>query len=215
MIMDIDIAPYVERLSAVYDEIDREYDETARFYDNFSCAGCEDNCCQTVFYHHTLIENLYLIEGFEGLAHEKKKASVEMASDYLVELSTHPFDDSDLSLMCPLNVDGLCILFRYRPLICRIHGLPGTLSSMRKGDQHWEGCGRFETRHGKSISREIDRTPFYTKIASIEGDLRKEMVFVQKYKKTIAEMILDQTKDEITLTKKMGPEDFHKDSHIL
>jgi len=213
--MDIDIAPYFERLAEVYSEIDAEYDRVAKEYDNFSCQGCEDNCCVTVFYHYTLIESLYFMEGFEALPEEKKKESIGRAEEYVKELGNHPFAETGLSIMCPVNYDGLCAVYEHRPMICRIHGLPGVLHSPQKGTQKWEGCDRFKKLHGGNITHEVDRTAFYTRIAFIERDLRQEMVFMQKYKKTIAEMIVDQTRDEITLIKKMGPGDFHKDSHIL
>lgn len=212
--MDIDISPYLNRLSEVYDEIDHEYEKAARHYGNFSCEGCEDNCCRTVFYHYTLIENFFLVEGFGRLPDDEKKEIIRRAHDYVKSLSEKPFGETGLSIMCPLNVDGPCALYKNRPLICRIHGLPAVLESPRKGTQRWEGCRRFKET-GRNISHEIDRTKFYSLIAFIEGDLRKNMVFFQKYKKTIAEMIVDQTKDDVTLVKKMGPEDFHKDSHII
>ena len=213
--MDIDISPYFDRLAPAYKEIDTEYDKVAKHYGSFSCESCEENCCVTVFYHYTLIENLYFIEGFEALPENKRKESIKKAEDYVKELADHPFGETELTIMCPVNFDGQCIVYENRPLICRIHGLPGVLHSPRKGEQKWEGCSRFTSMHGDSITREIDRTAFYSSVAFIERDLREEMVFTQKVKKTIAEMIVDQTKDEITLIKKMGPEDFHKDSHII
>ena len=44
--------------------------------------------------------------------------------------------------------------------------------------------------HGDKVDFEIDRTAFYTRMASLERELREEMVFFQKNKKTIAEMII-------------------------
>ncbi len=213
--MDIDISPYFDRLAEAYKKIDDDYDKVAKHYDDFSCEGCEDNCCVTVFFHYTLIENLYFMEGFEGLPEDKQKKAIQKARDYMKELVEHPFGETELSIMCPANFDGQCVAYEHRPLICRIHGLPGVLHSPRKGVQKWEGCSGFVKKHGDSVTEEMDRTVFYSDIAFIERDLREEMVFVQKLKKTIAEMIVDQTKDEITLMKKMGPEDFHKDSHII
>ncbi|GBD98630.1 hypothetical protein BMS3Abin07_00654 [bacterium BMS3Abin07] len=206
--MDIDISPYLNRLAGVYKEIDNEYERVAGLYDNFSCEGCENNCCDTVLYHHTLIENLFLIEGFGEIDDDRKKEIISRAKDYVKELSKRPFDMTGLSIMCPMNFNGLCSIYEYRPLICRIHGLPAMLKSPQGGVQHWKGCLRFQDMHGQNISHEIDRTPFYTKIAFIEGDLRKEMVFMPNHKKTIADMVIDQTKDEIPLIKRLNPSDF-------
>ncbi|UCG78834.1 MAG: YkgJ family cysteine cluster protein [Nitrospirota bacterium] len=212
--MDVDVAQYLGRLAKIYGEIGQEYDKAAGKYGGFSCEGCTDNCCTTVFHHHTLIENLYLIEGFEGLDVKKKEEAVIRAKKYVEELSDHPFDMTELSIMCPLNVEGKCEAYEYRPLICRIHGMPGILHSP-KGTKEFDGCPVFMEQHGNSISHRIDRTSFYTDIAFIERDLREEMVFTEKHRKTIAEMIVDYTRDEITLSKRLRPEDFHKDSHII
>ncbi len=212
--MDIDISKYLDELASIYKDIDRAYDEGAEHYEGFSCEGCMDNCCKNVFYHYTLIENLYFIEGFLDLPDDISEQGIGKAKDYVKVLGKNPFKEIQLSMMCPMNFEEKCEIYEHRPLICRIHGLPAVLYSP-KGTQKWEGCWRFGEQHGDRIDFEIDRTAFYTRLASLERDLREEMSFMQKHKKTIAEMIVDLTKDEITVVKKISPGDFHKDSHII
>ena len=60
-----------EELMDLYHKMDRRYDEAARHY-GFVCSGCEENCCQTKFYHHTYLEYLYLKEGFNTLSKDLK-----------------------------------------------------------------------------------------------------------------------------------------------
>lgn len=191
MKLDIDISNYLEELYGVYREIDSAYNEVARQY-NFSCEGCEDNCCRTVFYHYSLIEYFGVLEGFDSLPEDKKKEALQRAREYVAELNRMRTKETEMKRMCPLNFEGLCIIYEYRPLICRIHGVPGVLKHPVKGTRLFGGCRRFEQLHGNENATRIDRTEFYTKIATIETRLRSEMDYMLKFQKTIAEMILNR-----------------------
>ncbi len=210
--MSIDLSSYLEKLSEIYDSIDREYEALQEHYNHFSCEGCDDNCCTTVFFHYTLTEYLFLVEGLEAMDKGRFDFVLQTAKAYQKEFLKNPYEYESLRIMCPLNIEGLCILYKHRPLICRIHGLPGFLESPKKGKQHWSGCLRFRHIHGEDTERAIDRTPFYTQIATLEGQVRRELVFFQKYKKTIAEMIIDFSNDEITHVKRSSPGDFIKEN---
>ncbi len=193
--MDINIAAYLNKLSEIFKEIDKEYENTQKLYNNFSCSECNENCCTTVFYHYTLLENFYLLEGLRMIEPEKMITIRERAESYYNELVKNQFEFTSLKIMCPLNFDNLCCIYEYRPLICRIHGLPGILHTPHRGKHQWQGCKRFKELYGEEIYLYINRTPYYTKIATLEGQLKKELVFQHKYKKTITEMILDYAKD--------------------
>ncbi len=215
MSIDVDSTPYLEKLSEIFKTLDREYAEAQKHYEDFSCEGCGDNCCTTVFYHHTLVENLLLIEGLSALGEDTLSSVVEGAKAYHKEVVKHPLDTYSLKLMCPLNVNGLCILYEHRPLICRVHGVPGILSSMSRGRQEFQGCKRFQELHGTENDYLIDRTPMYTQIATLEGQLKTHLGYPQKTRKTIAEMIVEQSEEDIPFIKQISPRDFHKDSHII
>ncbi|RME64663.1 MAG: hypothetical protein D6778_07565, partial [Nitrospirae bacterium] len=86
MKLEIDIANYLEELYGVYRDIDRAYQDVAQRY-NFSCDGCEDNCCTTVFYHYSLIEYFGVLEGFDALPEGKKTEALKRAKEYVAELN--------------------------------------------------------------------------------------------------------------------------------
>lgn len=179
---------FLQRLADIYSDIDEAYSDAQAHY-NFSCEGCADNCCATKFHHHTIIEELYLAEGLKKLGEDKKKNLISRAED-VIEI--HNSSAEDVRAMCPLNENGLCSPYEYRPMICRIHGLPYELFrnfKMETGD----GCYRFITEK-KNAAKDfrINRTAFYLDIAQIEREVREKLNFTGKYKKTTAEMILNR-----------------------
>ena len=168
--------------------MDKKYQEAADYY-NFHCTGCEDNCCFTRFYHHTLLEYLYIMEGYNILDHEKQVEVKYRALE--VCRKTELADEKGITelLMCPLNFDGLCLIYDYRPMICRLHGIPHELQRPGQSALYAPGCDAF-TRHcqGKEHFK-FDRTPFYIEVAELEKELKKAAGMPQKIKMTIAQMI--------------------------
>ncbi len=189
---EFDASRYLEELYEIYRQIDERYQEVASIY-GFSCEGCEDNCCQTVFYHYTLIEYFALLEGFDRLPQKQQEESLRRAKAYIDQLNRYRQKETEIRLMCPLNQDGLCTVYQHRPLICRVHGLPGILRHPRKGRQVFEGCNRFQSLHQRREDLLIDRTPYFTRIATLESRLRTEMDYMLRFRKTVAEMIYDRS----------------------
>jgi hypothetical protein len=91
--------------------------------------------------------------------------------------------------MCPLNFDGRCILYSYRPMICRLHGIPHEFQTSNHKVIHAPGCDAFTGQHGDAEYFNFDRTPFYTQMARLESELKQAMGNGNKLKMTIAEMI--------------------------
>ena len=181
---------FFERLRAVYDSMEEAYDEAALHY-GFTCEGCTDNCCTQRFFHHTLSEYLYLMEGMKTLDDERRAEVLTLAK---VVTDTYPREleaGEILPLMCPLNFGGLCALYEYRPMICRAHGLPHRFQRPDGKNIEGGGCHRFEAEHLVTVY--IDRTEFYRGLAELERDLRAELGFTGRYKKTTAQMLLDMT----------------------
>ncbi len=189
--VDLDIGKFLEQLYGVYSEIDAAYDESAQYY-NFSCEGCEQNCCDTVFYHYTLIEFFGLLDGFDALPEDIQARSLQRAREYVKELNRFRGKEQNVKILCPLNYDGLCAVYEHRPLICRVHGLPGSFRHPSKGLKTFTGCRRFEETNKMERTNAIDRTAFYTRIATLESQVRREMDYLMKFQKTIAEMLLDR-----------------------
>lgn len=92
--------------------------------------------------------------------------------------------------MCPLNFDGLCVLYPYRPMICRLHGIPHELQPPGQGKILNVGCRDFEKRNSTRMHVPFDRTPFYTKMAGLEKEFRQQAGTTQKIKMTVSQMIV-------------------------
>jgi len=177
---------YSQRLSDIYGAIDNAYGKAQRHY-GFSCKGCADNCCATKFHHHTLVEELFLAEGLKKLGRDKL-GEIALRAKNVAE--AHNSSPEDIRIMCPLNENGLCIPYEYRPMICRIHGVPYELFRNFKME-YGDGCYRFITeKENAAKDFRIKRTEFYLDIAMLEKEIRERLNFTGRYKKTTAEMIL-------------------------
>jgi hypothetical protein len=93
-------------------------------------------------------------------------------------------------LMCPLNFDELCILYSYRPMICRLHGIPHELQKPGQNPVCGPGCETFDHRCGHKGYFKFDRTPFYRQLAMLEQEVKQALGVTEKFKITIAEMII-------------------------
>lgn len=174
--------------------MDAAYEDVASSY-GLACGGCADNCCTQLFHHRTQIEFLYLYEGF-------KKADSAL-KDWMLR-GAREFEDYHLKgadagppPICPVNSGGLCSLYEFRPMICRLHGLPHefTMPDGKKvGGGGCLGLGSGSTE-GAEPSPLLDRTPFYTGLADIERSLRKIAGHPGGCKRTTARMLMEMEKD--------------------
>lgn len=170
--------------------MDSRYAEVAGRY-GFVCRGCRDNCCITRFTHHTWIEYHYLLSGFESIDEVRKK-KVRRRADTVTDIMRMA-DARGLPVreMCPLNVDGRCVLYSHRPMICRLHGLPHELHPPGQDLRKHPGCEAFYDRCGLSGYIRFDRTPFYMELSNLERNLRGSLGITRKIKMTIAQMLAD------------------------
>lgn len=184
------IPTYAEKLKTIYGSIDRAYAEAAGFY-HFNCQDCPDNCCSTYFFHYTISEYFCLLQGFWALEEDMKREIRDRATKMCDPRKRGTY-------LCPLNLRGRCLLYPYRTMICRLHGLPFEVQRPDGQREAGPGCGQFEQeRTLKGLPyRKIDRTPFYTDLANLEREIRIEVAYFQRFKKTIAEMIRDGGKEE-------------------
>ena len=169
--------------------MDLKYSEAAAYY-GFNCTGCEDNCCLTRFYHHTVLEYLYIISGFNNLdigkQNEIKARTLKVRRTFI----SADRKGKQLRQMCPLNLDGKCILYSNRPMICRLHGIPHELHSPGRDITYGSGCEAFSKQFGEKDYYRFDRTPFYIKMASLERDLKQAAGITMKVKMTVADMLV-------------------------
>ena len=180
---------YLPRIKELYSAMDAAYADVSSAYD-FSCEGCGDNCCTQRFHHHTLAEYIYLSEGLSRADDELiekilRRARVAVGT-YMAEAEAGKI----LPVMCPVNENGLCSLYEWRPMICRMHGLPHSFTKPDGEVVTAGGCEKLNNSVG-GISARVDRTPFYSRLAEIEKGLRTELNFRGRYAKTTAEMLMD------------------------
>ncbi len=182
---------FSDKISALFRKMDEDYAAAAERY-GFICTGCTESCCQTLFYHHTLIEYTYLHAGLQTLETEDRRIIRDRALNAVSRTVNQPAGP----VMCPLNQDGRCRLYDYRPMICRLHGLPHELHHPVKGICRSPGCHEFEAHHAGKPYVPFDRTPLYRQLAELETSFRQETGFCEKIKMTITEMIIHDEKKE-------------------
>ncbi len=183
------VPDWFDRIAAVYAQMDTAYD-TAAAHDGFVCTGCEDNCCQTRFRHHTLIEYAYLRHGFEGLDAGLRRRVAERAVVYREALQEAESRQAPFRHWCPLNRRGRCILYGFRPMICRLHGLPHILHHPARGLIRGTGCHVYEQAHRPAAARPLDRSGIYQRLARLEQVVRQATRFQAPVRMTVADMIL-------------------------
>lgn len=182
------VIPFRDFLEQIYREMDRAFDQVAAQL-GFVCNGCEQNCCRSRFYHYTYLEYLYLYEGFSRLEPVQRE-SVRQNAVSMCWAEQSEEDQVRNNRMCPLNANNRCGLYPYRPMICRLHGIPYQLQRPGKDAVLGPGCEAFEQQRSSRSSTLLDRTPFYRQLAELEHKFKEEVVLGQKFKMTISEMIL-------------------------
>ncbi|MFC1826128.1 hypothetical protein ACFLYZ_01890 [Thermodesulfobacteriota bacterium] len=182
-------APFLSRLQALYAAMDRNYKEAADYY-GFNCTGCEDSCCLTRFYHHTLLEYFYIYEGFKTLGQNKQNKIKQKAAQVCRQTELADEKGQPVRLMCPLNGNGLCLLYAFRPMICRLFGIPHELQQSGAEAEYRPGCAAFSEQCLQKDYFKFDRTPFFRKMAKLEMELKRTVGITQKVKLTVADMFV-------------------------
>ena len=188
----IDTPKHFLPLTQLYNDMDNDWGRVADLYD-FQCTGCTDNCCLSLFFHHTYVEAAFIKHGIKMLSKEEQKKIINNAQNYCTQTFGAGVNGTAPPVSqkspCPLLLNGQCRLYEFRPMICRMHGLPHELHRPGHGILKGPGCkaGQFE-RHPYIP---FDRTPFYSRMAGIELAFRNLAGKTGKVKKTIAQIIVD------------------------
>lgn len=161
----------IPRLSELNAAIDNTYSEMSRDV-GFTCEGCDGiKCCTVDLRLHTHIEMLYLRRGFKTLDQSAQEAVLGRSRAVTEAKKTDPCGEYR-DCVCALNVNGLCILYLYRPMICRLAGIPHNIQRPDGQIMHSGGCGRYKTDiQGNFPAVSLDRTVFYRKLAEIEIEM--------------------------------------------
>lgn len=183
-----------ERLREIYQAMEEEYDEVARRLE-FSCKGCPDNCCDSYFLHYTYVEWIYLWQGMRQLPLQKQQEILDRAHRVVRQYADELAQERRPVVMCPLNEDGLCVLYPFRLLVCRTHGVPATMTRPDGRRLAFPGCFRCQkiTSERESEARTIpmvERTPLLRQLALLENELVLDLRDrCPKIRMTIAEML--------------------------
>jgi hypothetical protein len=180
-----------EKIAVLYARMEQAYDIVAQQLD-FSCAGCTDNCCDSYFLHHTYVEWAYLWEGLSALPGERRRLLLERAAAYAAACHETLAREERPQVMCPLNEEGRCSLYHHRLMICRLHGVPSSLTFPNGRAEKFPGCFRCqEIVAGRVAVPAVERAPLLRELAALERELLGEQqTIMPRVKKTIADMIL-------------------------
>lgn len=179
------------QIADLYDRMEKAYDIVASQLD-FACDGCPDNCCDSYFQHHTYVEWAYLWVGLMELEPARRKGMENRAAEYAAACEAALARGERPQVMCPLNEAGRCGLYRHRLMICRMHGVPSSLTFPNGKTQKFPGCFRCqELVAGRPAAPTVERASLFRELVALEQELLGENQGVlPKVKKTIADMIL-------------------------
>ena len=179
------------KIAAIYERMAKAYDIVATQLD-FSCEGCPDNCCDSFFQHHTYIEWAYLWEGLNALPADKLAAIKERATEYAAATERAKQKDEHPRMMCPLIDDGLCGLYQHRLMICRLHGVPSSITFPNGQVKKFPGCFRCQEIKGeREVVPMVERASLLRDLALLEKEFMGDNLGqMPKVKKTIADMII-------------------------
>ncbi len=196
VITDVDLKPFLDELESLFLSMNEKYDEAACHY-GFHCHGCDDNCCMTLFHHHTYVEFFFLKKGLESLSPELRNTIYNRALEVSGTIPECSTKTEPAGTMCPANIGGKCAVYYYRPMICRLHGIPSewTFPSATGANRTVvsSGCEEFVRRCTKKNYYKFDRTPFYNRMARLEHELKGHFGLNKKIKMTVAEIIACET----------------------
>jgi len=180
-----------KKIAELYARMEEAYDEVAQAL-AFSCEGCPDNCCDSFFLHHTYVEWAYLWEGLNSLPQERLAELTERAAHYVTESEIMLARGERPVVMCPLNDNGLCSVYSHRLMICRMHGVPSSLTRPDGKKLQFPGCFRCQEMVGdREDVPTVDRTDMYKELVALETALlgaRRHIL--PRVKLTIAQMIV-------------------------
>lgn len=184
-----DQADAIRQLHNAYVAMDASYTTAANAY-GFECQGCDDSCCLTRFYHHTLVEVVGLFSGYLALPKDQRHRVTQHAKDYCRAVTEDERHNRRTRHLCPLNRDTQCLLYRQRPMICRLHGIPHVMRHPYKGLITGTGCHIFEATCQPGNGSPLDRTPHYIALANLEKSLRAATGMETPVHLTVAQMII-------------------------
>ena len=157
-----------------------------------SCRRCTDNCCTSYFQHHTYIEWAYLWKGIESRPDNKQREFKKRAVEYVRQSRALLAQGLRPRIMCPLNDNGLCQLYEYRLMICRMYGVPNSFVRPDGKKMEFPGCFRCQGLYSHLEEVPVlDRTDFYRDLAFLEmAFVGPKIKALPRVNLTLAEMVV-------------------------
>ncbi len=180
-----------KRLADLYYRMGQAYEQVAEEV-GLACADCPDNCCTSYFQHHTRLEWAYFIKGLSEAEQDLRQRIADRAVDYVEHARNDIGRGRTPDIMCPVNEDGLCMLYDYRLMICRLHGVPTVHTRPDSQVLAFPGCFRVQERTGSTQDyARLDRTVFYQELAALErAFVGPKIAVLPRVNLTLAEMII-------------------------
>ena len=135
----------LDRYLQLLEEVDAWFNQCLELVgcSSIACSSGCTGCCRGLF-DITLLDAFLLKTGFDGLENDIRKAVLAKAEDRLFRIRAEwpdfnaPFllnyrpeaewgmvmPDEDETPCLLLDDQGRCLLYRFRPMTCRLHGLP-------------------------------------------------------------------------------------------
>lgn len=162
----------IPRLTELYRQIDDQYREIAETI-GLTCVGCDGvRCCTVDLMLHTFMEMHYVRRGFDTLDSELQREVLIRSRAMKAAKDADPYGEAYRNAVCALNVEGRCVLYEYRPMICRLAGIPHII--VRPDGKRLEsgGCSQYTEQISQAHSDvRIDRTHYYRAMAEMEMDM--------------------------------------------
>jgi len=183
--------PMAQQMEDLYARMEASYDEVADKV-QLSCRGCPDNCCDSYFLHHTYIEWSYLWCGIKELEKHRQEEVFQRARDYVLAAEKALGRNNRPQIMCPLNEEGLCRVYKHRLMVCRTHGVPAVLVRPDGRKLEFPGCFRSQEKVARGDRvLPMERTSLLLELARLEKEfLNNRRHLYPKVRLTIAEMIV-------------------------
>ena len=184
-----------EQVAAVYEDMEKAYDEVATLL-KLSCNGCPDNCCDSYFLHFTYIEWAYLWYGLGKIPVEIQKKIRKRAENYVKECAKYNRQEDRPQILCPLNEEGKCVLYPYRLMVCRTHGVPASMTRPDGRKLSFPGCfvcqriveQKYPDQRGVPV---MERTSLLRRLVLLEQEfLGGRRHVLPKVRMTIADMLV-------------------------
>ncbi|MCG2758378.1 MAG: YkgJ family cysteine cluster protein [Desulfobacteraceae bacterium] len=187
IVMDIDFTPFFKKYEEVLAMADKAFERVKN--ENSECVKCKTKCsdCCYALFDLYLIEALYINDKFNKKFKEGEREQLieksNIADRTIYKLKRKAYKDLEsgkdenelLSKMaeervrCPLlNDDGMCDFYEYRPITCRLYGIPISIG----GVSHT--CGLSAFTEGRQYPT-VNLGKIHNKLYEISVELVKEI----------------------------------------